>query len=122
MYMSDLFTSLKEQMKGKNLRIVFPEGLDERIIAATGRLAKEQLLVPILIGNKGEIEGKFQQLNVSLEGIEIYDPNDYSEMDELVKAFVERRKGKVSEEDAKNILKDENYFGTMLVYTKKAEG
>ena len=28
--------------------------------------------------------------------------------------FVERRKGKATEEEAREILKDENYFGTML--------
>jgi len=43
-------------------------------------------------------------------------------MDGLVSAFVERRRGKVSEEDARKILLDENYFGTMLVYTNQADG
>ena len=43
-------------------------------------------------------------------------------MDELVASFVERRKGKATEEDARKILLDENYFGTMLVYTNKADG
>ncbi|MEG0474120.1 MAG: phosphate acetyltransferase, partial [Carnobacterium sp.] len=37
-------------------------------------------------------------------------------------AFVERRKGKVSEEQARELLKDENYFGTMLTYMGKVEG
>ncbi len=40
----------------------------------------------------------------------------------MVAAFIERRKGKVTEEDARNILLDENYFGTMLVYMGKAHG
>ena len=43
-------------------------------------------------------------------------------MDELVEAFVARRKGKVTPEDAAKILLDENYFGTMLVYLNKADG
>ncbi|TGQ72070.1 phosphate acetyltransferase, partial [Mesorhizobium sp. M8A.F.Ca.ET.207.01.1.1] len=41
---------------------------------------------------------------------------------ELVTAFVERRKGKATEAQAQEMLKDVNYFGTMLVYTGKAEG
>ena len=40
----------------------------------------------------------------------------------MIKAFVERRKGKVNEEQAADILKDNNYFGTMLVYMEKAKG
>ncbi|MBP2242546.1 phosphate acetyltransferase [Cytobacillus eiseniae] len=120
--MSDLFTVLKENVTGKKLKIVFPEGMDERILAAAGRLAAEQLLTPILIGNAKEIEAKANELNIALESAEIYDPNQFEQMDECVTAFVERRKGKVSEEDARNILKDENYFGTMLVYMNKADG
>ena len=37
-------------------------------------------------------------------------------------SFVERRKGKATEADARKILLDENYFGTMLVYLNKANG
>lgn len=33
--MSDLFTTIKGQVTGKNVRIVLPEGTDERIVGAT---------------------------------------------------------------------------------------
>ncbi|RBP94647.1 phosphate acetyltransferase [Cytobacillus firmus] len=120
--MSDLFTVLKEKVTGQNLRIVFPEGQDERILAAAGRLAAEKIITPILIGNIAEIEAKAKDMDISLESAEIYDPNNFLMMDELVAAFVERRKGKATEEDARKILLDENYFGTMLVYANKADG
>ena len=45
--MSDLFTGLKEKVTGQNVRIVFPEALDERILKAAGRLAEEKILIPI---------------------------------------------------------------------------
>ncbi|MCS0825464.1 phosphate acetyltransferase [Cytobacillus firmus] len=120
--MSDLFTVLKEKVTGQNLRIVFPEGQDERILAAAGRLAAEKIITPILIGNIAETEAKAKDMDISLESAEIYDPNNFLMMDELVAAFVERRKGKATEEDARRILLDENYFGTMLVYANKADG
>jgi phosphate acetyltransferase len=120
--MSDLFTGVKEKLSGKNMKIVFPEGLDERVLAAAGRLAEDKVLTPIIVGNIEQIEAKAKELNVSLESAEIYDPASYVAMDELVAAFVERRKGKATEEDARKILLDENYFGTMLVYTNKADG
>lgn len=120
--MSDLFTGLKEKVSGQNIKIVFPEGLDERIISAAGRLAEENVLTPILIGNIEAIETKAKELDVSLEKAEIYDPSQFAMMDELVASFIERRKGKVTEEDARKILLDENYFGTMLVYSNKADG
>lgn len=120
--MSDLFSALKEKVSNKQVKIVFPEGLDERIITATARLAEEKVLTPILIGNVQQIQEKASSLNVSLNGIEIHDPKAYEQMDELVASFVERRKGKATEEDARKILLDENYFGTMLVHTNKADG
>jgi phosphate acetyltransferase len=119
---SDLFEGLKQKISGRDLRIVFPEGLDERIIRATSRLAEEKLVTPILVGNIEQVQAKAQELGVSLDAAEIYDPASYAGMDELVASFVERRKGKATEEDARKVLLDENYFGTMLVHTNKANG
>ncbi|EDL63693.1 phosphate acetyltransferase [Bacillus sp. SG-1] len=120
--MSNLFETLKAKVTGKDLKIVFPEGQDERILQAASRLASDGILTPVIIGNAGNVEAKAQEVNVSLEGCEILDPADNEFMDELVQSFVDRRKGKATEEDAKKILLDENYFGTMLVYTGKAHG
>ncbi|WP_066248784.1 phosphate acetyltransferase [Neobacillus drentensis] len=120
--MSDLFEGLKQKVSGRDLKIVFPEGLDERIVRAAGRLAAEKLMTPILIGNIEQVQAKAAEVGVSLDDAEIYDPASYAGMDELVAAFVDRRKGKATEEDARKILLDENYFGTMLVYLNKANG
>ena len=120
--MSDLFEGLKQKVSGRDLKIVFPEGLDERIVRAAGRLSAEKLMTPILIGNIEQVQAKAAEVGVSLDDAEIYDPASYAGMDELVAAFVDRRKGKATEEDARKILLDENYFGTMLVYLNKAHG
>lgn len=120
--MSNLFDDLTKKISGKDKKIVFPEGLDERILTAASRLSADGLVTPILIGNKEEIEGKAKEVGANISSCEILNPNDYSEFDEMVQAFVERRKGKATEEDARKILLDENYFGTMLIYMGKADG
>lgn len=120
--MSDLFEILKAKISKENVKVVLPEGLDNRILAAAGRLAKDQLLTPILVGNISEIKSKAAELDVSLEGVEIYDPASYERLEEMVAAFVEVRRGKVTEEQAREILLDENYFGTMLVHMNVAQG
>ncbi|KMK95836.1 phosphate acetyltransferase [Rossellomorea marisflavi] len=120
--MSNLFATLTDKVKGKELKIVFPEGTDERILTAASRLAADGILTPIVIGNKEQVEAKAHEQNVKLAGCEIIDPATFAGMDDLVKSFVERRKGKATEEDAKKILLDGNYFGTMLVYTGQAHG
>ena len=43
-------------------------------------------------------------------------------MKNLLKQFVERRKEKRRLEQARELLQDVNYFGTMLVYTGRADG
>ncbi|KPL58006.1 phosphate acetyltransferase [Rossellomorea vietnamensis] len=120
--MSNLFTTLTDKVKGKELKIVFPEGTDERILTAASRLSADGILTPIVVGNVDEVNAKADQLGVKLDGCDVVDPASFAGMDELVKAFVERRKGKATEEDAKKILLDGNYFGTMLVYTGQAHG
>ncbi|MEH7347906.1 phosphate acetyltransferase [Gottfriedia acidiceleris] len=120
--MSNLFESIKQKVSGKGISIVLPEGTDERILTAADRLAKEDVLKPILIGNVESVKEKASSLGLELQGVEILDPSTYGEMEQLVASFVERRKGKATEEQARKALLDPNYFGTMLVYANKAQG
>lgn len=119
---TDLFTALKAKVTGTARKIVFPEGTDDRILTAASRLATEQVLQPIVLGDEQAVRVKAAALGLPLEGVEIVNPRRYGGFDELVSAFVERRKGKVTEETARELLFDENYFGTMLVYTGAADG
>jgi phosphate acetyltransferase len=118
----DLFESLKEKISGKNVKIVFPESEDPRILGAVVRLKSDGLVDPILIGNETAVKEKANSLGYKTSGIAIYDPENYPEWDQMVDSFVERRKGKATREQALTILKDPNYFGTMLVYMDKADG
>ncbi|MBM7551820.1 phosphate acetyltransferase [Thalassobacillus pellis] len=120
--MSDLFDTLTDKIKSKGKRIVFPESTDDRILTAASRLANNGVMVPVLIGNAERIKEKAGELGLDISSTEIIDPDKYEFMDEMIRSFVERRKGKATEEDAKTILKDENYFGTMLVYMENADG
>ncbi|HIY92184.1 phosphate acetyltransferase [Companilactobacillus sp. HBUAS56275] len=118
----DLFESLKSKIDGKNLTIVFPEGEEPRILGAASRLFKENILKPILIGEQAKVEQVANEKSFDISGIEIIDPKKYADFDDLVAKFVERRKGKNTKEQAETMLLDNNYFGTMLVYTGKADG
>lgn len=118
----ELFESLKQKIDGKDLRIVFPEATDERILGAAVRLLHEGLLTPVLLGNKEEVAQAAKDHGFDLEGVEIIDPASYDKFDDMVASFVERRKGKATEEQAREILQTVNYFGTMLVYMGEADG
>ena len=118
----DLFDSLKSKIQGKDLKIVFPEALDERILGAAVRLYHDELLTPILLGDKEQVLEVARENGFDLTGIDIVNPHTYEEYDDMVNAFIERRKGKATEEQAREQLLEVNYFGTMLVYMDKADG
>lgn len=118
----DLFESLKQKIDGKNLTIVFPEGDEPRILEAATKLNQEKVLKPILLGDPTAIKTLAEDNSFDLADIQIIDPNAYSEFDNMVDAFVERRKGKNTKEQAEKMLQDIDYFGTMLVYLDKADG
>lgn len=103
-------------------RIVLPEGTDKRIVGAASRLKNNNLLEPIVLGKPEEVQRVADENGFDISRVQVIDPLTYPEIDDLVKAFVERRKGKITEEEARETLKDENYFGTLLVYTGRADG
>ena len=120
--MMELFESLKQKIKGKNLRIVFPEATDERILKAAVRLQQENLVEPVFLGDDEEIQKAALAAGVTTSQIKILDPNNYSDFEQMVDAFVERRHGKNTKEQAQKMLRDPNYFGTMLVFLGQVDG
>ncbi|WP_209123433.1 phosphate acetyltransferase [Alkalihalobacillus sp. BA299] len=120
--MSDLFTEIKAQVKSHYPNVVLPEGFDERILQAAGQLSNDEVVKPILVGSETEIFSKAKELGVTFKDVEIIEPKSYKYLDELIASFVERRKGKETEDSAREKLMQENYFGTMLVHLDKADG
>ncbi|ATQ60258.1 phosphate acetyltransferase [Staphylococcus epidermidis] len=120
--MADLLSVLQDKLSGKNVEIVLPEGEDERVLIAATQLQKTDYVSPIVLGNEDNIKSLASKHALDLTQIEIIDPATSELKDELVDAFVERRKGKATKEQAVELLDNVNYFGTMLVYTGKAEG
>ncbi|MHA6250640.1 phosphate acetyltransferase [Oceanobacillus sp. CAU 1775] len=120
--MSTLFQELAKKISSANKRIIFPEALDERILRAASRLSEEGILQPILISNDQKVKEQAAELRIDISRCMIIDQATYEDFDEVVAAFVERRNGKATEEEAREILQNGNYFGTMLTYLNKADG
>ena len=116
-----MFTKLIDALKTTRRTIVFTEGPDARILEATDRLKKDDLMDVILIGNVEEVKAAAAKGGFDIEGVEILDPATYEGMDEMVAKMVELRKGKMSAEDCAKALSKGNYFGTMLVKMGKAD-
>ena len=110
------FGQLIDILKKDPKKIVFTEGDDPRILEAASRLLAGTFLHPILIGNPDKIAAEAEECGFNIRGAEIIDPTNYDRMDEMVDLFCELRKSKgVTPEQARGILSQANYFGTMLV-------
>ena len=96
--------------------IVLPEGTDSRVIEAASRLLAGNFLQPILIGEEDAVWEAAQEAGYNIRGAKILTPSTYEKMDEMVEQFCEiRAKKGMTQEKAREILKDPNYFGTMLI-------
>lgn len=120
--MTNLFTGIKERLRGNEKTIVLPEGMDVRVLEAASRLQAEGLVKPILLGDKIEVTQAANLAAIDISGITIINPEKASYFGELVEKFVERRNGKATLEQAREQLKDVNYFGTMLIFTGRVDG
>lgn len=112
----DLFDGLKNKIAGKDIRVVFPEGSDARIIGAAVRLAADGLLIPVVLGDKDDIAALGAEHGFMTDRLEIINPKTYEAKEAMVDALVERRAGKLTKADAYEWIQNENYFGTMLTY------
>lgn len=117
-----MLTYMLNKIRGKNIKIVFPEGNDARILEAASRLQQEQVLVPVLLGTVEEVVKVAKDNDINIEGIEILDPATYEGFNAMVQKMVDLRKGKMDAEQSKAALLKTNYFGTMLVAMGAADG
>lgn len=116
-----MMLSLATKIKENQRKIVFPEGNDERVVAAAARLKAEGLLEPVILGNQEAVKALLAKVDQAVD-CTIIDPETYTDFATLVDAFVELRKGKATKEDAEKLLRDVNYFGVMLVQLGLADG
>ena len=110
-----MFGKLIDILKKSPKKIVFTEGTDPRILEASARLLSGTFLTPILVGKESEIRAAAEDAGFNIRGAEIYDPENYEKMDAMVEKMVELRKGKMTADECRAMLRKGNYFGTMLV-------
>ena len=116
-----MFENLIAALKAERRTIVFTEGPDARILEATARLLKDDLMDVILIGGVDEVKAAAAQGGFDIEKATIIDPANYAEFDEMAQKMFELRKGKMDMDTVKANLAKGNYFGTMLVKMGKAD-
>ena len=114
---------IKNRAKKSIKTIILTESEDIRVLEAASKVTKEGFAKVILIGNQDETNKLASDNNIDIAGIQIIDPVTSNKYDEYVERFYELRKAKgITIEDAKKIIKDNMYFGTMMVKSGDADG
>lgn len=104
-YMRSLFGGLREKVASDYVKIVFPEGSDERVLRAAARLKFEGLVDPVILGKADEVHDSLARLGFVDQDYSVIDPEQYEKF-----------------EETDRLLKDVNYFGVMLVKLGLADG
>ena len=114
---------IKEKAKKEIKNIILTESEDVRVLKAAEQIKNEAFANIILIGNEEEANKLAKDNDIDISGIKIIEPISSEKYDEYSNAFYELRKAKgMTIEKAKEMLKDNMYFGTMMVKQGDADG
>ena len=103
--------------------IVLPEGNDERTLKAAQILKEEGLVRPVLLGKVSEVRTLAEKAGADLAGIGIIDPETSEQAEGYAALLYELRKARgLTEETARELVKDPMYYGIMMVKTDDADG
>ncbi len=116
---------LIEKARADKQHIVLPEGNDERILRAADDILEKDFAEITILGDPEAMSKKAKELGLKslLSKGQLVEIKSSPLLPDMTQAFYELRKAKgITEEKAAAQMLDRNFFGTMLVKTKKADG
>jgi len=114
---------LIDQAVSDRRHIVLPEGEDERILRAADVLLRRGLADLTLLGEPRVINARAATLGVDLDRARLLSPLDGELVERFAEEYHDRRKHKgVDLDDARTIVSDVSYFGTLMVELGLADG
>ncbi|NYF11692.1 phosphate acetyltransferase [Leifsonia sp. AK011] len=115
--------TLLERARALKKRIVLPEGSDDRILLAAGTLLARSVVELTILGDEQDVRARASALGVDLSGATVTSPFDPELRERFAQEYARLRAHKgVTIEDARDIVTDVSYFGTMMVQLGLADG
>lgn len=114
---------LLDRARDNRKRIVLPEGDDDRILKAAGRLLQRQVADLTILGEEAEIRSRAAELGVDISNALVVSPKTSDLAEKFADQYFELRKHKgMTPDRAREIMRNVSYFGTMLVYNDIVDG
>ena len=124
-YESKLTRQLYDTARRHPQRVVFAEGIHPNMLKAAVEAKAEGICHPILLGNDEAIGKLAEELDLSLEGIEIVNlrhPDESERRERYARILAEKRSREgFTYEEANDKMFERNYFGMMMVETGDAD-
>ena len=115
--------TLLERARSDKKRIVLPEGSDDRVLQAAGTLLSRGVVELTILGDEGEIRARAAGLGVDIAAADILSPTDPELRERFAQEYANLRAHKgVTVEEARDVVTDVSYFGTMMVHLGLADG
>lgn len=120
----ELIDRIKLNAKKHCLRIVLPEGTEDRTIQAADIAIEEGLAQIILIGNPSEIKALADKKGLkNIHKAKIVDPKSHEKKNQYIDLMVELRKHKgLTREEASKLIEDPLYLGVLMIKSGDADG
>ena len=119
----DFISSIKERARKDIKKVVLPEASDVRILKAAEIALSEAYAEIVLVGNEASIKAMAAENNIDITKATIVDPLNSEKTKEYAEGLYELRKAKgMTLEQAEELVKDEVYYGMMMVKMNEADG
>jgi malate dehydrogenase (oxaloacetate-decarboxylating)(NADP+) len=103
-------------------RIVFPEGINGKILRASHIISDEGIGQPILLGKEENVREAAKDLGVDLTKAEIVHPTTSAKFDEYVHELYKLRQRKgITIEEARQLMRTPTVYGAMMVHMGDAD-
>jgi phosphate acetyltransferase len=114
---------LLDRARSNQRHIVLPEGTDDRILRAASTLLRRSVARLTILGDAGDIRLRAAELGLDIAAADILSPLDPVLRERFAKEYAELRAHKgMTVEQARDIVTDVSYFGTMMVHLGLADG
>jgi phosphate acetyltransferase len=115
---------IRQRAKQDIKKIVLPEGEEPRMIEAAQIIYQEGFAKLVFLGKENKIKEIAKKINVNFpQEIEIIDPEFSKNLTTYAETYYNLRKNKgISQEEARQFLKDPLYYGALMVYQDDADG
>ncbi|HEX2969256.1 MAG TPA: phosphate acetyltransferase [Bacteroidales bacterium] len=120
----ELLDSIKQNARKHNMRIVLPEGYEERNIRAADEAIRDGLARIILIGDPEEIKAHASKLGLqNISKAQVVNPLNNEKKQHYIDTMLELRKSKgLTREQAEKLIQDPLYLGVLMIKCGDADG